>query len=119
MTGKEALESLFGFAVFETDCSLDQCKKCNDKLKHYCAAYRDYEIVEQDLEVLNIFKKYLFIKIIDKPSPDGTYPIHLYPIHLKTHLKENEEDDNFIDYTTIFVSKEEKNLLKEYFKNDK
>lgn len=59
--------------------------------------------IEQDLEILDILNKHLFIRIDDRPSFDGTYLVAL------------EEDENSCcDYTGIFVNGKEKDLIKEW-----
>lgn len=61
---------------------------------------------EKDLEILNILKKYLFIKIFDKPTYDGTYYIEL----------KNQKigySDHIGSFVSIHTTEQEKNLLKE------
>lgn len=62
------------------------------------------DIIAKDLEVLEILKKHLFIRIEDKPF-DGNYLVS---------LQEDEEDE--CDYTCIFVNEEEKEKIKDWLK---
>jgi len=59
--------------------------------------------IEQDLEILDILKKHLFIRIKDRPTFDGTYLVA---------LQEDEEQE--YDYTCMFVNGKEKDLIKEW-----
>lgn len=61
------------------------------------------EIISQALEVLEILKKYLFIRIMDIPAFDGTYIVSLL-----------DKEDREWDYTCIFVNEEEKEKIKEW-----
>ena len=91
MTSKERLLKVADYLEKSSAPDIaDEIKKCVSN-------------IESELKVLEIFKKYLIIEISDKPSFNGTYSIG---------LKEDENDD--WDYTIIFVSKEEKDLLKEW-----
>ena len=65
------------------------------------------EIISQDLEVLEILKKHLFIRIMDIPAFDGTYIVSLL-----------DKEDRDWNYTCIFVSEEEKEILKEWLDNE-
>ena len=65
-----------------------------------------YEEIKKDLEVLEIFKKHLKFKISDKPANDGSYIIFI-----------DDFDDDY-DYMCFAISKEEKDLLKEWLKNE-
>jgi len=104
MTNKEALNKMCvncekGLAYKKVRCPFRSISS------DYC---EEYETIKKDLKVLNILKKYLFIKIDDEPlSVDGTYMITL----------KGDEDDPW-DYNHLFVSKEEKELLKEWLKNE-
>ena len=64
------------------------------------------EDIEKDLEVLDILKKYLFIRIEDKPSFNGLYLVAL-----------QEDARQICDYTCIFVNEEEKEIIKEWLEN--
>lgn len=95
MTSKEALEKLRRLAV---DSESD--------LTNFAIAREYTAIIEKDLKVLEIFKKHLTIEVEDKPSFNNLYIVRF------------KEDDEECDYTFIFVSKEEKELLMEYLKNN-
>ena len=102
MKSKEALEILEAYCTdydslnlnYEDEPPLD----CEDELN----------AIKKDLKVLEIFKKYLYIRVSEKPSFDDSYFVA---------LQEDEEQE--CDYTCIFVNKEEKELLEEWLKNDK
>ena len=61
------------------------------------------EIISQDLEVLDILKKHLYIKIDKRPTFDGNYCVAL-----------QEEEEQYCYYTCIFVNEEEKEKIKEW-----
>lgn len=66
--------------------------------------YKDeIKAIQKGLETLDIFKKYLKIQTHDKPLFNGTYMI-------------NVEDD--YGYLLMFVTEEEKNLLKVWLGNE-
>ena len=95
MTSKEALLALYAFVAIQVP-------------KEKMNTWTEYlDAIKNDLEISNIFKKNLVIEIDDKPLWDGTYGIDL----------KEEDDDCLEDYTRIYVSEEEKDLLKEWAKN--
>lgn len=95
MTSKERLEKVADYLEKSAAPDIaDEIKKCVSN-------------IESDSEVLEIFKKYLTIEIDDKPIFNGTY---------STGLKKDENDE--WDYTIIYLTKEEKDLLKEVFEDD-
>lgn len=64
------------------------------------------DTVLKDLEVLEILKKHLFIKIFDnKPAFDDLYRVIL------------QEDEQDLNYTSIFVNEEEKEKISHWLKN--
>ena len=96
MTSKESLERLLKVADYLEKSAApdiaDEIKKCVSNL-------------ESNSEVLEILKKHLTIEIDDKPIFNGTYAIG---------LKKDENDE--WDYTIIYLTKEEKELLKKWLK---
>ena len=65
----------------------------------------------KDLEILEILKKYLKIELDDTYSHNDKYPVDI------KCYNDTEEFDR--DNTIIWVSKEERELLKEYLENDR
>lgn len=72
----------------------------------YIGYENSIETIEKDLEILNIFKKYLYIYISDTPVSYN----NLYPIWLR------EKADDESSFIKIFVTEQEKDLLKEMIK---
>lgn len=104
MTGKDTIDKLNKLQFFYW------CKptKTPEVLKQDIETVeRDFELIRKDLEVLEIFKKYLHIRVSEKTSFGDKYFVA---------LQEDEEQE--CDYTCIFVSKEEKELLKGWLDND-
>ena len=68
---------------------------------------KDIEQIKTDLEVLEILKKHLYIKIDKRPTFDGNYCVAL-----------QEEEEQYCYYTCIFVNEEEKEKIKEWLGNE-
>lgn len=97
MTSKQALNDL-----------IDEMKYTeNDGKTLTSYDQKRVDAIMKDLEVLEILKKHLFIRIMDIPAFDGTYIVSLLD-------KEEQE----WDYTCIFVSEEEKEKIKEWLNNE-
>lgn len=71
MTSKEALEYLFGLALFNVDD--EQHKKCREANK----------IIQKDLEILEIIKKWSFLDTFYREDADTTYEAFICNIHTK------------------------------------
>lgn len=114
MTSREALEYLFGLALFNAD--KEQHKKCREANKIIYEDLKDYEELKKLMEtsIQEIMKKSKVLEILKRTKID------LWDFKRDTEYVDYEYySKHYRKYSLEMLSREEFNMLKEWLENDK